>query len=155
MLRAPASSSPVADFTTGRFRAVIPDEMIVEAARVLLCSGKIAHELKAERDRRHDTRTAIVRLEQLYPFPRAAIAALLEACPAATEIVWVQEEPRNMGALDFVRKHLQGLLGDRHLASVSRAESASPATGSARAHMLEQQAVIQFALQRTPSAPGD
>jgi len=83
------------------------------------------------------------------------IAALLEACPAATEIVWVQEEPRNMGALDFVRKHLQGLLGDRHLASVSRAESASPATGSARAHMLEQQAVIQFALQRTPSAPGD
>jgi len=155
MLRAPASSSPIADFTTGRFRAVIPDETIVEAARVLLCSGKIAHELKAERDRRHDTRTGIVRLEQLYPFPRAAIAALLEACPAATEIVWVQEEPRNMGALDFVRKHLQGLLGDRHLASVSRAESASPATGSARAHMLEQQAVIQFALQRTPSAPGD
>jgi len=155
MLRAPASSSPVADFTTGRFRAVIPDETIVDAARILLCSGKIAHELKAERDRRHDTRTAIVRLEQLYPFPRAAIAALLEACPAATEIVWVQEEPRNMGALDFVRKHLQGLLGDRHLASVSRAESASPATGSARAHMLEQQAVIQFALQRTPSAPGD
>src|SRR5439155_20705455 len=69
-------------------------------SRVLLCSGKIAHELKAERDRRHDTRTAVVRLEQLYPVPRAAIAALLEACPAATEIVWVQEEPRNMGALE-------------------------------------------------------
>jgi 2-oxoglutarate dehydrogenase E1 component len=152
MLRAPASSSPIADFTTGRFRAVIPDETIADPARVLLCSGKIAHELRAERDKRGDTRTAVVRVEQLYPFPRAAIDALLRAHPAASEIIWVQEEPRNMGALDFVRKHLQGLLGDRHLASVSRAESASPATGSTRAHALEQQALVQFALQRKPPA---
>ena len=155
MLRAPAASSPIVDFTAGRFRAVIPDETIAEPARVLLCSGKIAHELRAERDRGGDTRTAIVRLEQLYPFPRGAVDAVLGACPSASEIVWVQEEPRNMGALDFVRRHLQGLLGDRHLASVTRAESASPATGSARAHLQEQQALIRFALQQKAPAGGD
>jgi 2-oxoglutarate dehydrogenase E1 component len=152
MLRAPAAASPLADFTDGRFRAVIPDETIAEPARILLCSGKIAHELVAERDRRGDRRTAVVRVEQLYPFPRGAIDALLRAQPSASEIVWVQEEPRNMGALDFVRRHLQGLLGDRHLAAVSRPESASPATGSARAHLLEQQALVRFALLRPAGA---
>src|SRR5439155_14447525 len=147
MLRAPAASSPIAEFTSGRFRPVIPDETLTAPARLLLCTGKIAHELRAERDRRGDGRTAVVRVEQLYPFPRRAIDGILRAHPAASEIVWVQEEPRNFGALDFVRRHLQGLLGDRHLASVARAESASPATGSGRAHALEQQALIQFALQ--------
>src|SRR5207247_895528 len=102
MLRAPAASSPIVDFTTGRFRAVIPDETIAEPARVLLCSGKIAHELRAERDRGGDTRTAIVRLEQLYPFPRAAVDAVLGAGPSAAEVVWVQEAPRNMGAPDVM-----------------------------------------------------
>ncbi len=146
MLRAAAAASPLLDLVEGRFLTVIPDAEVRDASRVLLCSGKIAHDLRAARAKRGDARTAIVRIEQLYPFPKSELQTTLRAYPAAPEIVWVQEEPRNMGALDYVRPHLQGILGGRNVAVVSRTESASPATGSARAHALEQQALVQFAL---------
>src|SRR5207247_4678998 len=92
MLRAPAAASPVADLAAGRFRAVIDDADIEEPSRVLLCSGKIAHELRAERARLGDARTAIVRLEQLYPFPERDMKEALEPRTGRCEILWVQEE---------------------------------------------------------------
>ena len=147
MLRAPAAASPVADLAAGRFRAVIDDADIEEPSRVLLCSGKIAHELRAERARLGDARTAIVRLEQLYPFPERDMKEALEPRTGRCEILWVQEEPRNMGALDYLRPRLQALLGGRGVATVTRPESASPATGSHKAHVLEQSALLAFAFR--------
>jgi len=82
---------------------------------------------------------AVVRVEQLYPWPKATIAAVLDGYPNATEVVWLQEEPENMGAWNFVHSRLHRLLRDTHsLRHVSRAESASPASGSAALHRLEQ-----------------
>jgi 2-oxoglutarate dehydrogenase E1 component len=116
--------------------------------RVLLCSGKIAHELHRERARRGRTDVAVIRIEQLYPFPEGELADALARHAQAEEIVWVQEEPGNMGALNFVRPRVQSLIGDRHVTSVKRADSASPATGSHEAHELEQQALWQLAFAR-------
>src|SRR5262249_40450961 len=152
-LRSPLAASPIASLASGLFRTVLPDNTVEEASRVLLCSGKIAHELQAERDKRHATRVAVVRLEQLYPFPKSDLEEALLAHRSATEIVWVQEEPRNMGALDYVRPRLQEILGERHIVTVTRAERASPATGSAHAHRREQATLVQIALSG-PRPPG-
>jgi 2-oxoglutarate dehydrogenase E1 component len=146
LLRAAAASSPIDAFSTGGcFKMVLPDNRVGNAERLLICSGKIAHELKAERDRREDAKTAVICLAQLYPFPKDDLKAELQRHPNARKVVWVQEEPANMGALAFVRPHLQRLLGDRYLITVKRSESASPATGSVNAHKLEQQALIRLA----------
>lgn len=147
MLRAKAASSSLEQLTSGRFRPVIRDSSVQGAGRILLCTGKIAHELMVEREKRSAHRTAIVRLEQLYPFPDDELSKALESYPAAREVVWVQEEPANMGALSFVRPRLQRLLSGRHVRSVNRSESASPATGSASAHKLEQSRLLELALQ--------
>ena len=80
------------------------------ARRVLLCSGKIYYELAPERDKRSPQETAIVRVEQLYPFPEAEVRAVMSSYPNAAHVIWVQEEPRNMGAWSFVRGHLQPML---------------------------------------------
>jgi 2-oxoglutarate dehydrogenase E1 component len=146
MLRAPAACSPRADLTAGRFRPVLPADED-DAARLLLCSGKIAHDLRREKGRRGDRRTGIARLEQLYPFPEAELRAEIDRHPRARKIVWVQEEPANMGALPFVRPLLERLAGNRHVTSVKRSASASPATGSARAHAIEQAALLDLAFR--------
>src|SRR5579862_9900895 len=93
MLRTPASSSTLAELSAARFRPVIPDKGNGTATRVLLCTGKIGHELEAERKRRKDDSTAIVFVEQLYPFPEAELAAEMDRHANAREFVWVQEEP--------------------------------------------------------------
>src|SRR5581483_6248996 len=116
-----------------------------EARRVLLCTGKIGHELRAERARRGDAATAIVSLEQLVPFPSRELASACDSFPNATDFVWVQEEPANMGARAFVMPRLRRLLDGRPLRSVRRSASASPATGSAKAHEIEQQTVLAMA----------
>jgi 2-oxoglutarate dehydrogenase E1 component len=144
MLRHRDSSSPLADFSRDRFQNVIPDNEVKDARRVLLCSGKIAHELRQERARRHDQTTAIVTLEQLYPLPKDELTAALAAHPNCHDLVWVQEEPANMGALFFVHPRLERLTGHR-VRSVRRHASGSPATGSAKAHHLEQQTVLTLA----------
>lgn len=146
MLRAEAASSPIEGFTSGGcFRQVLPDSRVASAERLLFCSGKIAHELKAERDRRDDGRTAVICLAQLYPFPAKEVLDELQKHPDARKVVWVQEEPGNMGALSYVRPLLQRLMGEKHLVTVKRSDSASPATGSTKAHKLEQDALIRLA----------
>jgi 2-oxoglutarate dehydrogenase E1 component len=144
MLRHRDSASPVEELTRDHFQNVIPDPAVAGAERVLLCTGKIAHELRHERERRQDATTAIVTLEQLYPLPKDELAAALAQHPNCHDLVWVQEEPANMGALFYVHSRLERLTG-RHVRSVRRHASGSPATGSAKAHKLEQQTLLAFA----------
>jgi len=144
MLRHPAAASQLADFTSGRFRTVIPDSGDGSATRVLLCTGKIGHELEAERKRRKDTSTAIVFIDQLYPFPEAELAEEINRYTNAREFVWVQEEPGNMGAHEFIVPQLERLAG-RSVLSVNRSESASPSTGSSKAHEMEQKTLLTLA----------
>jgi len=145
MLRNPAASSALGDLASGRFKTVIPDRGDGSAARVLLCTGKIVHELEAERKRHPESSTAIVSVEQLYPFPEAEIAAEMDRHAHAKEFVWVQEEPANMGAHDFVIPQLERLARGRTVLSVNRSASASPATGSAKAHEMEQRTLLSLA----------
>jgi len=145
MLRNPAASSSLADLGAARFQTVIPDRGDGSAERVLLCTGKIGHELMAERKRRKDTSTAIIFLEQLYPFPEAELAAEMDRHRKAREFVWVQEEPANMGALAFLLPRLERLARGRGVLSIKRSASASPATGSHKAHEMEQHTLLTLA----------
>jgi 2-oxoglutarate dehydrogenase E1 component len=144
-LRSAMTASPLERLESGRFRPVLSDESVQAAERVLVCSGKIACELVDAREQRRRTRTAIVRVEQLYPFPDSELREALEPYPEA-EVLWVQEEPGNMGALSFVRPRLQAMIGKRYVKAVKRSDSASPATGSSKAHKLEQDALLNLAL---------
>jgi 2-oxoglutarate dehydrogenase E1 component len=145
MLRRPESASPLDDFTQDRFLQVVPEGQIAGAQRILICTGKIGHELRAERTRRGDVKTAIVSLDQLYPFPAAEFAAELARHAEAREIVWVQEEPANMGALFYVVPRLREVAAGLPVRSVKRSASASPATGSPKAHELEQRTLLTLA----------
>jgi 2-oxoglutarate dehydrogenase E1 component len=151
MLRTPASSSALAEFSEARFRPVIPDRGDGSATRVLLCTGKIGHELLAERARLKDQATAIVFLEQLYPFPEAELAAEMDRHANAREFVWVQEEPANIGALAFLAPRLERLARGRPVRSVKRSASASPATGSHKAHEMEQKTLLALAFANPSS----
>jgi 2-oxoglutarate dehydrogenase E1 component len=148
MLRHPDASSPIDDFTRASFLNVLPDDSVTEASRILLCTGKIGHELQVERRKRKDTATAIVFVEQLYPFPEAELAAELERHASASDIVWVQEEPANMGPLFYMLPRLRRIAGDRPVLSVKRSASPSPATGSAKAHEVEQKTLLSLAFTR-------
>jgi 2-oxoglutarate dehydrogenase E1 component len=117
ILRAEPACSPVEELSKGAFQPIIPDDEVSDATAIILCTGKIVHELRAERTRRGAMDRAIITVERLYPFP----------------------------ALSYIRPRLQRLVGDRHVTSVKRYESASPATGSAKAHVLEQQALLKLA----------
>jgi 2-oxoglutarate dehydrogenase E1 component len=145
MLRHPDASSPIADFTHKKFLNVIPDTEIGEADRILICTGKIGHELQAERKKRKDTTTAIVFLEQLYPFPEQEVIAEFDRHGKNNDIVWVQEEPANMGALFNMLPRLKRIAGDRPVLSVKRSSGASPATGSSKAHEVEQKTLLTLA----------
>jgi 2-oxoglutarate dehydrogenase E1 component len=145
MLRHPEAASPREEFTTGRFRCVLPEGEIENAKRVLVCTGKVGHELRRERKQRGDTSAAIVLLEQLYPFPGEELTAELRRHREAREFVWVQEEPANMGALWFVAPKIEQIVAPRPVRSVKRSASASPATGSAGAHELEQKTLLALA----------
>jgi len=154
MLRLKAAASAVEDFTTGGFRPVLTDYAQLDrdaVSRVVLATGKIVHDLEAERTRREDTATALVRVEQLAPLPAAEIAEALKAYPDA-EVVWVQDEPRNQGAWPFMALNLPEALAElgehRGLRVVSRKASASPATGSHKKHDQEQAAILAGAFDR-------
>ena len=145
MLRHPDALSPLDDLTQQKFLPVIPDTEAQNAKRILLCTGKIGHELRTERQKRKDSSTAIVFLEQMYPFPETELTAELERHATARDIVWVQEEPANMGALSYMLPRLKHITDDRPVHSVKRSGSASPATGSAKAHEVEQKTLLALA----------
>src|SRR5713101_7827814 len=147
MLRHPDASSSIDEFTQPRFLPVVPDREVQDAKRILIVSGKLGHELRAERRRRKDTSTAIIFLDQLYPLLRPEISAAIDEHPNAREVVWIQEEPKNMGAHFFVVPRLGQLVQSKGLKmrSIKRSPSASPATGSANAHELEQKTLLSLA----------
>ena len=142
MLRHPDAASRLEDFALPRFQKVLLETEVKNPKRLLFCTGKIGHELRVERTRRKDSKTGILFIEQLYPWPAAEIAAVLDRYPKAHEVVWVQEEPANMGALSFVVPRLRRLARGRQVHSVKRSAAASPATGSAKAHALEQKTLL-------------
>jgi len=150
MLRLRAAASGVEEFTTGGFRTVVTDPERPRSAdvdRVLLCSGKVYWDLAAERAKRADTRTAIIRLEQLYPLDLPAIREALDPY-AGAQLVWVQDEPANQGPWPFIALNLPEHLDGRPLVRVSRPASASPATGSSKKHQAEQQTLVRQAFDR-------
>src|SRR6202521_1227807 len=153
MLRHPDASSTIEEFTRPRFLPLVPDREVQDAKRILIASGKVGHELRAERCRRKDTSTAIFFLDQLYPLPRTEIDAAIAEHPNAREIVWVQEEPGNMGAAGYVLPRFERIAKARGLnfRSVKRSASASPATGSAKAHEMEQKTLLALAFTTTSS----
>lgn len=142
LLRHPKAVSPVEEFTSGRFREVIEDTYATKstAKKVVLCSGKVYFDLqeKQEKDKRKDV--AIIRVEQLHPFPKTQIDKLLGQYKKA-ELYWLQEEPENMGYWGFIQRVYAG----KNLTLISRKSSASPATGYAKQHSIEQQALIEKA----------
>ncbi len=157
LLRLPAAVSPVSDLSEGGFETVVDDPSFRTGGndpqltrRVILCSGKVYYTLREARDDSAFDDVALVRVEQLHPFPFREITAVL-ARYSATDIVWCQEEPWNMGAWSFVRDRIgQVLSGEAQLRYVGRRESASPATGSFRVHEEEQDEFVREAFARAP-----
>jgi 2-oxoglutarate decarboxylase len=148
MLRLKAAASGVDDFTSGTFQPVIPDDIDPAGVdRVLLVSGKVYHDLAAERAKRKDTSTAIVRFEQLYPLDVEGLREAIGRFPDA-QLVWVQDEPANQGPWPFIALALPQELGGRPLLRISRPASASPATGSSKKHQAEQAAIVAQAFNR-------
>jgi 2-oxoglutarate decarboxylase len=139
MLRAVATRSPLEAFEGGSFQTVLEDRVDVKAVtRAVLATGKVAHEAIAQRDEAAATTVAVIRVEQLYPWPGEALATVLANYPGLDEIVWLQEEPENMGAWPFVHRQLHDQFRGAKVRHVARAESASPATGSGLVHAAEQ-----------------
>jgi 2-oxoglutarate dehydrogenase E1 component len=149
LLRHPRATSSLEDCATGGFRRILPDT--VERAdgaavtRVLLCSGKVYYDIEEERRTRERDDVAIVRVEQLYPLDEEDLARALAPYPAETPLFWVQEEPENMGAWRYLHARFGDRLDGRSFARVSRPASASPATGSAASHKLEQRELLNEA----------
>ena len=147
MLRLKAAGSGLADFTSGTFQTLIPDNTVSNATRVIFTSGKLYWDLIAEREKRGENSTAIVRIEQLYPLPLTQIAEQAAKYPNAT-LLWVQDEPANQGPWPFVALNTQEALSGRTLRPVSRRATASPATGSHHLHEEEQKALLEEAFTR-------
>jgi 2-oxoglutarate dehydrogenase E1 component len=145
LLRHKACVSTLADLTSGRFQAILPDATpAAKTERLLLCSGKVFYELDAERAARKDTATTIVRVEQFYPFDSATLAKLHADLGSPKKVVWVQDEPKNMGGWSFVAPLIEDTLGLRP-AYAGRDAAASPAVGSLSVHKIEQADVIRQA----------
>ena len=156
LLRHPQVPSTPRQLTEGRFLTVLHDleaeARASEVRRVLLCSGKVYLDLIAAEQRETRPDVAICRVEQLYPVPTHALRAALESFPNAEELVWVQEEPENMGVWEFIRSPLLDVAGGRPLHRVARPRSANPAEGSASRHGLNQQALVEQAYGPRPPA---
>jgi 2-oxoglutarate decarboxylase len=148
ILRHPKAVSNFNQLTAGRFQEVLPGACSVDASqvtRLIFCSGKIYYDLLAKFDALKPATAAIFRMEQLYPLATDQLAAHLAAYPNAKEVVWVQEEPKNMGAWHFIQDEFPPLLGARQLRYVGRAENSSPATGSKKLHDAEQAQLVNEA----------
>jgi len=149
LLRHPAVVSPLDHFTTGSFHKILPDTRSSQqnTKRILLCSGKVYYELVEKRQQLGAEHVAIIRLEQFYPLKEQVLLDALRDYAPGTDLVWVQEEPTNMGAWTFLKVRFGDMLAEHNfkLRRVSRVESASPSTGSASAHKLEQDELIDEA----------
>jgi len=155
LLRREEASAPLVEFTQGGFRRLISDHRGPADARVtrlLLCTGKVAYDLLAARAKAKDETVAVARVEQLYPFPEELVRQELARYPSLTEVVWVQEEPQNMGAWSFVFAYLTRLTSSAKqtlpIRFVGREASASPATGFLKTHELEQTLLVEAAMSR-------
>jgi 2-oxoglutarate dehydrogenase E1 component len=155
LLRHRGAVSPAAALSSGTFEEVLDDPTIAEPSRVrriLLASGKVFYDLEAHRRETGSREAAIVRLEQLYPFPAEQLGAVLARYPAASDLVWVQEEPRNMGAWTFAAERVEAALPGRpSLRYAGRPRSASPATGSYKRHLAEQRTLVADAFGEKPA----
>jgi 2-oxoglutarate decarboxylase len=151
LLRLPAASSSIDDLSNGGFQPLIDDAEISNreaVKRIVLCSGKVYYDLVDARRKSEDRNVAIVRLEQLYPFPLQSIREMLASYANANELVWAQEEPQNMGGWTFVQERLENLLSNcQRPRYVGRSASASPATGSYSIHQREQSELVTEALK--------
>ena len=152
LLRNKDATSPLAEFTKGGFQTVIGDRGDVKAdkvKRVIACSGKVYYDLAKRREEKGIDDVAVLRVEQLYPFPHKAFAAELKKYPGATEVVWCQDEPQNQGAWFFVQHYIhENMASGQRLGYAGRAASASPAVGYAHLHQDQQKALIDAAFGR-------
>ncbi len=148
MLRALAIRSPLAAFESGSFQTVLDDSVEDRASvtRCVVASGKIAHEAIARRNELHADSVAVIRAEQIYPWPHDELDRVLSSYPNVSEVLWLQEEPENMGAWPFVHHQVHRQLSDMTVRHVARAESASPATGSSLVHGAEQADLLTRAI---------
>jgi len=147
LLRHPLAASPLAAFTDGGFQPVIDDDYARQhpdaVTRLILCSGKVYVDLVSDRGRRQAQRVAIARVEELYPFPDAALGEVMEGYPHLLEVIWLQEEPRNMGAWTYMEPRLRDLIGTGpSVGYIGRPERASPAAGSPLVHRAEQERIV-------------
>jgi 2-oxoglutarate dehydrogenase E1 component len=145
LLRHPKVVSPVEEFTSGRFREIILDKTASEKAvsRVILCSGKIFYELDELREKEKVQDVALLRIEQLHPLPKKQLLEALKRYENA-EVIWVQEEPENMGYWAYM---VRNLFKDIAMDVIARKPSASPATGFNKVHVAEQKAILEKALR--------
>jgi 2-oxoglutarate decarboxylase len=151
LLRHPKAVSSLNEFTSGGFREILGDNSGADpgnVTRVVFCSGKIYYDLLAAKEEKKADHIALVRVEQLYPFEAGQAGDILARYSQTAEVVWAQEEPRNMGPWRFLREHIQPLLDPtrRTLVYVGRPESASPATGSGKRHQQEQGQIVNEAM---------
>ena len=149
LLRNKDATSPLSEFTKGGFQTVIPENKALKAdkvKRVLVCSGKVYYDLVKKREELGADDTAILRVEQLYPFPHKAFAAEMKKYPNATELVWTQDEPQNQGAWFFVQHYIhENMTEGQRLGYSGRAASASPAVGYSHLHQEQQKALVDGA----------
>jgi 2-oxoglutarate dehydrogenase E1 component len=150
LLRHKMAVSPITELSTGSFELLIPETAKIDAKktrRVVFCSGKVYYDLLEAREVKGVDDVAIIRIEQLYPFPISEYAALLAKYDQAEDIVWCQEEPKNQGAWYQVRHRLQEPLKEQQqLFYAGRAGAAAPASGVFKVHLQQQQALVQAAL---------
>ncbi|QQS43193.1 MAG: multifunctional oxoglutarate decarboxylase/oxoglutarate dehydrogenase thiamine pyrophosphate-binding subunit/dihydrolipoyllysine-residue succinyltransferase subunit [Acidobacteriota bacterium] len=150
LLRLPAATSDISELTEGGFRPVIDDRNVsdpTKVERIVVCSGKVFYDLESAREDAKAENVAIVRLEQFYPFPASALAEIVSGYPNAKDLVWCQEEPKNMGGWMFVAPRLREIADGRFdPVFVGREPSASPATGNYIVHELEQKKLVNEAL---------
>ncbi|WP_342617429.1 2-oxoglutarate dehydrogenase E1 component [Rhodoferax sp. GW822-FHT02A01] len=149
LLRNKDATSPLSEFTKGGFQTILPEQKDIKAdkvKRVVACSGKVYYDLVKKREEKGHDDVAIVRVEQLYPFPHKAFSTELKKYPHATEVVWCQDEPQNQGAWFFVQHYLHENMADgQRLGYSGRAASASPAVGYSHLHQEQQKALVEGA----------
>ncbi|TDQ43145.1 2-oxoglutarate dehydrogenase E1 component [Tepidicella xavieri] len=155
LLRHKDATSPLSEFTKGGFQTVIPEQhadVVKNAAKVkrlIVCSGKVYYDLVKKREEKGANDVAIIRIEQLYPFPHKAFGAEVKKYPNATEIVWCQDEPQNQGAWFFVQHNIhENMLDGQRLGYAGRAASASPAVGYAHLHQEQQKNLVEAAFSK-------